>query len=203
MDKLGTKEATMNGNENTCVNIVNGDPKTDPHCDISGSDSKSIVTNGIVSDSDDTKSNKSDEGSNLGPSSETIVKVTETKSVSSKKKENKRNHSSVEKNKESSKKKTSTVEKTDGKKEYTTIKKTEKLPQNVNGESKIVNGDKDRESSPSEDGDDKKRDAEVVFIQDMGFTVKIVSPRAEPLDIQVSLFVYIFFPIIQTILNLY
>lgn len=60
-------------------------------------------------------------------------------------------------------------------------------PGKVNGEgdSKIVNGEKDRESSPSEDGDEKKRDAEVVFIQDLGFTVKIVSPGAEPLDIQV------------------
>lgn len=38
---------------------------------------------------------------------------------------------------------------------------------------------------------DKEKDAssneqEVVFIQDMGFTVKIVSPGSEPFDIQVS-----------------
>lgn len=57
----------------------------------------------------------------------------------------------------------------------------------INGDSSkiVVNGEKDRELSPSEDGDDKKRDAEVVFIQDLGFTVKIFSPGAEPLDIQV------------------
>ncbi|KAL1132056.1 hypothetical protein AAG570_010014, partial [Ranatra chinensis] len=35
-------------------------------------------------------------------------------------------------------------------------------------------------------GGDKKEEAEVVFIQDMGFTVKIVSPGSEPFDIQVS-----------------
>ncbi|GLV34583.1 clueless [Carabus blaptoides fortunei] len=34
--------------------------------------------------------------------------------------------------------------------------------------------------------EDKKEEQEVVFIQDLGFTVKIVSPGAEPFDIQVS-----------------
>lgn len=34
--------------------------------------------------------------------------------------------------------------------------------------------------------EDKKDEQEVVFIQDMGFTVKILSPGAEPFDIQVS-----------------
>lgn len=59
----------------------------------------------------------------------------------------------------------------------------------INGDNSkiVVNGEKDRELTPSEDGDDKKRDAEVVFIQDLGFTVKIVSPGAEPLDIQVTI----------------
>lgn len=37
--------------------------------------------------------------------------------------------------------------------------------------------DKDKEST---------NEQEVVFIQDMGFTVKIVSPGADPFDIQVS-----------------
>lgn len=32
---------------------------------------------------------------------------------------------------------------------------------------------------------EKKDDQEVVFIQDMGFTVKIISPGTEPFDIQV------------------
>lgn len=34
---------------------------------------------------------------------------------------------------------------------------------------------------------DKKDEPEVVFIQDMGFTVKIVSPGTESFDIQVSI----------------
>ncbi|XP_044731040.1 clustered mitochondria protein homolog [Chrysoperla carnea] len=47
-------------------------------------------------------------------------------------------------------------------------------------EENVVNG-------VSEDGeDDKKEEQEVVFIQDLGFTVKIVSPGTEPFDIQVS-----------------
>ena len=47
---------------------------------------------------------------------------------------------------------------------------------------------------------EKKEEAEVVFIQDMGFTVKIISPGTESFDIQVSLIklllliVKIFFP---------
>ncbi|XP_015110281.1 clustered mitochondria protein homolog [Diachasma alloeum] len=44
-------------------------------------------------------------------------------------------------------------------------------------------------SEKEKDNDEKEKDGndqEVVFIQDMGFTVKIVSPGAEPFDIQVS-----------------
>lgn len=36
-----------------------------------------------------------------------------------------------------------------------------------------------------DDGENKNKD-EVVFIQDIGFSVKIVSPGTEPFDIQVS-----------------
>ncbi|XP_076160033.1 clustered mitochondria protein homolog [Ptiloglossa arizonensis] len=50
--------------------------------------------------------------------------------------------------------------------------------------------EKKNEKSEKEVDDDKDKDAaneqEVVFIQDMGFIVKIVSPNAEPFDIQVS-----------------
>ena len=75
----------------------------------------------------------------------------------------------------------------DEKKDEDSLKKLDKDKDKTDDEvCKVVNGDKERESSPSEDGEEKKRDAEVVFIQDMGFTVKIVSPRAEPLDIQVQ-----------------
>ncbi|KAH0561474.1 clustered mitochondria protein homolog [Cotesia glomerata] len=46
----------------------------------------------------------------------------------------------------------------------------------------------EKEKDKEKDADDKEKDGEqeVVFIQDMGFTVKIVSPGGEPFDIQVS-----------------
>lgn len=46
---------------------------------------------------------------------------------------------------------------------------------------------KKNDKGEKEDGDkDAGIEQEIVFIQDMGFTVKIVSPGAEPFDIQVS-----------------
>lgn len=184
-DKLGTKEPIVNGTDNVCENVVNGDPKKHSDCDISSSDNTKLVTNGINSDSDDTKSSKSDESgdviTNVCPN-----KVSQGKQVSERKKDKK--IKATDKNSDSDKKNDSDkIKKTaDDKKEDDKAKSTENVSEKVNGEaSKMVNGDKDRESSPSEDGDEKKRDAEVVFIQDMGFTVKIVSPGAEPLDIQV------------------
>lgn len=41
-------------------------------------------------------------------------------------------------------------------------------------------------SSSSEGSANKDQDQEVVFIQDLGFTIKILSPGVEPFDIQVS-----------------
>ncbi|XP_049873829.1 clustered mitochondria protein homolog [Pectinophora gossypiella] len=179
-DKLGTKEPIVNGTETTCENVINGDPKHSD-CDISSSDNK-LVTNGTNSDSDDTKSNKSDEGQ------EVIAAVipNKGKQASDRKKDKKvkssDKNSEAEKKNESDKNKKTEEKKGDGK-----TKSTDKVSDKVNGESsKVMNGEKDRESSPSEEGDEKKQDAEVVFIQDLGFTVKIVSPGAEPLDIQVS-----------------
>lgn len=46
--------------------------------------------------------------------------------------------------------------------------------------------DKNKDDVDKDDDKDASADQEVVFIQDMGFTVKIVSPGAEPFDIQVS-----------------
>ncbi|XP_034943486.1 clustered mitochondria protein homolog [Chelonus insularis] len=46
--------------------------------------------------------------------------------------------------------------------------------------------EKDKDEKEKEDDKEKDGEQEVVFIQDMGFTVKIVSPGAEPFDIQVS-----------------
>lgn len=46
--------------------------------------------------------------------------------------------------------------------------------------------EKNEKENESNKDKDKDTDQEVVFIQDMGFTVKIVSPGSEPFDIQVS-----------------
>lgn len=179
-DKLGTKEPIVNGTETACENVVNGDPKKHSDCDISSSDNTKVVTNGVNSESDNTKSSKSDAGIEVIPN----VCPNKAKHVSDVKKE--RKTKATDKNNESDKKGDSEKNKKPEKKEDEKSKSTENVLDKVNGETnKIMNGDKDRESSPSEDGDEKKRDAEVVFIQDLGFTVKIVSPGAEPLDIQV------------------
>ncbi|XP_022920942.1 clustered mitochondria protein homolog isoform X1 [Onthophagus taurus] len=58
-----------------------------------------------------------------------------------------------------------------------------------NNELKINGVSDDQSSSENEkdkDADESKNKDEVVFIQDVGFSVKIVSPGAEPFDIQVS-----------------
>lgn len=159
--------------------IINGNPK-ELDCDISSSDSAKLVSNGVNIDFDNTKSIKSDE-------EHVALKKCENKSegkhASEKKKDKK---SKAADDKDSDKKKESAKNKNteNVKKDETATKNS--VPINFNGDGdSITNGEKDRESSPSEDGDDKKRDAEVVFIQDLGFNVKIVSPGAEPLDIQV------------------
>ncbi|KAJ8722095.1 hypothetical protein PYW08_004497 [Mythimna loreyi] len=184
-DKIGTKEPILNGTDKIDT-IVNGDPKKELDCDISSSDNTKVVSNGINSDTDDPKTNKSEERPE-------VIKVScpnkpEVKQVSENKKDKKTKM--ADKTSDSEKKKEPAKDKNADKKKDTkddsTVYKVDGSDK-VNGESsKTLNGDGDRESSPSEDGDEKKRDAEVVFIQDMGFTVKIVSPGAEPLDIQVS-----------------
>ncbi|XP_067010907.2 clustered mitochondria protein homolog [Anabrus simplex] len=63
-------------------------------------------------------------------------------------------------------------------------------PVTVNGhaeeDSVVEKGEVEATKEKEKDKDDKKEEQEVVFIQDMGFTVKIVSPGTEPFDIQVS-----------------
>ncbi|KAK2711731.1 clustered mitochondria protein homolog [Artemia franciscana] len=61
----------------------------------------------------------------------------------------------------------------------------------VNGESEVKGKEEGKvqeedESSKADGSDDKKDEPDVVFIQDTGFTVKIVAPGVEPFDIQVS-----------------
>lgn len=46
---------------------------------------------------------------------------------------------------------------------------------------------KDEEEKEKDETEDSKSKNEVVFIQEVGFCVKIVSPGAEPFDIQVCL----------------
>jgi protein TIF31 len=52
-------------------------------------------------------------------------------------------------------------------------------------EGSVKTEDKADESGQKEAGT-KKADQDVVFVQDVGFTVKIVSPNLEPFDVQVS-----------------
>ena len=57
-----------------------------------------------------------------------------------------------------------------------------------------------KEDNVTENKDEKKDDQDVVFVQDVGFTVKIIAPNLEPFDIQVSpqkYSVYIFSKIIR------
>ncbi|CAH2229416.1 jg14873 [Pararge aegeria aegeria] len=182
-DELSTKESIMNGTEDANKNkVVNGDLKNMSECDISSSDNTKIVSNGINSDSDDVKSNMSNDANERIVLTEDLpLKVSEPKSCSSKKKESKKSIP-LEKSKESENKKPVSESTEEDNKVEETFKQS--VDDDNKAVVKVVNGD--NESTPSEDGDEKKRDAEVVFIQDMGFTVKIVSPRAEPLDIQVS-----------------
>ena len=47
-----------------------------------------------------------------------------------------------------------------------------------------------KEKEETDDGGSKKheKDQDVVFVQDVGFTVKIIAPNLEPFDIQVHVF---------------
>lgn len=183
-DKIGTKEPIVNGTDKTDT-IVNGDPKKELDCDISSSDNTKVVSNGINSDSDNPKTHKSEEKPEVIPLF--CPNKPEGKQVSENKKEKKTKMSdkSNDSDKKNDSAKDKNTEKKNDIKDDGTVHKIDGADK-VNGDSsKTLNGVRDRESSPSEDGDEKKRDAEVVFIQDMGFTVKIVSPGAEPLDIQV------------------
>ncbi|XP_068633000.1 clustered mitochondria protein homolog isoform X2 [Battus philenor] len=186
-DKTGTKEPILNGADIPTENIVNGDSKRNSECDITSSDNAKIITNGVVSDSNEPKCSKSDEGNDVALLKSSPVKA-EAKETNDKKKVIKKITNLDKSSEVCAKKKPVSEQVTENKKGVDNkCKRTDNEAEKVNGEvAKLVNGEKERESSPSEDGDEKKRDAEVVFIQDLGFTVKIVSPGAEPLDIQVS-----------------
>ena len=45
--------------------------------------------------------------------------------------------------------------------------------------------DSKKEESSNSDAKKDEKDQDVVFVQDVGFTVKIVAPNLEPFDVQV------------------
>ena len=53
-------------------------------------------------------------------------------------------------------------------------------------ESSSTHSSLDDKESNKEKEDDKKEDQDVVFVQDVGFTIKIMAPGVEPFDIQVK-----------------
>lgn len=74
----------------------------------------------------------------------------------------------------------STAENVVEKGEVEATKESEKEKDNKN------NDGNEKETDVADKEKDPANEQEVVFIQDMGFTVKIVSPGSEPFDIQVS-----------------
>jgi len=74
----------------------------------------------------------------------------------------------------------STAENVVEKGEVEATKESEKEKDNKN------NDGNEKEADVADKEKDPANEQEVVFIQDMGFTVKIVSPGSEPFDIQVS-----------------
>ncbi|XP_020284197.1 clustered mitochondria protein homolog isoform X1 [Pseudomyrmex gracilis] len=88
----------------------------------------------------------------------------------------------VEATKEDEKEKNKEIESTkEVEKENKNNEATEEVKNEMNKEDK--NSDKNEKEAKEKD---VANEQEVVFIQDMGFTVKIVSPGSEPFDIQVS-----------------
>ncbi|XP_018580276.1 clustered mitochondria protein homolog isoform X2 [Anoplophora glabripennis] len=65
---------------------------------------------------------------------------------------------------------------------------SEKVNKTTKNEEKVTENkqEKDVEEKEKDESEENKNKDEVVFIQDIGFSVKIVSPGAEPFDIQVS-----------------
>lgn len=53
-----------------------------------------------------------------------------------------------------------------------------------------VKQSKNEEEKEKDESEESKSKDEVVFIQDIGFSVKIVAPGAEPFDIQVLYCIY-------------
>lgn len=68
------------------------------------------------------------------------------------------------------------------------LSKQHKEDQNAGKKGSSINGEKDlnlNTESIEDKEDEKKEDQDVVFVQDVGFTIKITAPGVEPFDIQV------------------
>lgn len=64
----------------------------------------------------------------------------------------------------------------------------EKKSSNKSDESDSLNSSEsssEGQDAPKEKEDEKRDDQDVVFVQDVGFTIKITAPGVEPFDIQV------------------
>ena len=67
------------------------------------------------------------------------------------------------------------------------ISKQHKEDQNAGKKGSSINGEKGLNTESDEKEDEKKDEQDVVFVQDVGFTIKITAPGVEPFDIQVLL----------------
>ncbi len=66
------------------------------------------------------------------------------------------------------------------------ISKQHKEDQNAGKKGSSTNGEKGLNTEAVEEKEDEKKDEQdVVFVQDVGFTIKIMAPGVEPFDIQV------------------
>ena len=70
---------------------------------------------------------------------------------------------------------------------FSLAKRGVKLISRICSESTLVSSSKKEGGEGGEGVKKEKKDEDVVFIQDTGFTVKMVAPNLEPFDIQVSL----------------
>lgn len=103
--------------------------------------------------------------------------------------ESKKNETSAEQTVNSEASKGEEFVKINGEGKSKEISKQHKEDQNAGKKGSSVNGEKDLNlniESAEEKEDEKKDEQDVVFVQDVGFTIKITAPGVEPFDIQVS-----------------
>lgn len=72
-----------------------------------------------------------------------------------------------------------------GKKQLKKTSKKDKGLDNIDKDAKVNDVSHSDDSSEDNTDNEKKQDAEIIFIQDLGFNVKIVCPGTEAFEIQV------------------